>query len=778
VTISSEGGSQTINVQATDMSNNVSTLTLTLNLDFTPPTVAFAAAPPTSTGSSSVTLSATIADALSGINAGYCNGQVATVASGTLSCAVNLHKGHNAVFVEVFDVAGNATVLSTLIARTGAANALKIQPEQLTLLVNDERPIQVVDDAGQVVTTPFNWTSTDTDLAHVDTTNGNVVVATGTGGVTLTASDGALSASIDVTVLAGTSVTLGSAVWAIAPLPDGTFTTLVGGAHDGQGPTILAFASPSTEEGAGTLLALGPDGSRKWDITVPDTGWSDLIAMPDGGALLPVRLTRVGRTGSGVLWRARPGGSVVSDGWTAGRPAAAVGPDGTVVAVLESGDVDREVVSLAAETGAVQWRVPLGHSSSLTRHVDCSSFYPDIFDEFAAQVSGPVIDDHGTAFVFVKTSEREFDCQPNEGNPQVSGHESGSMQLLSISSSGSATWSALESYDVQQTAPAGQFQMPSYTMATGRSLTPVTGGGALAIRNQYVNTNGDETPTATIVSTHGTDSDMSFSPGLDYFGDVLLGEDHVAYGDTFGEALTGLAFDVRTGSTLATFPGEAPGAALAGGCVLWGGGTGWTIRDASGTELESAPYPPDGSVHVSGALWVSAGSGSIVATLGLNLTYADSPFPVSGGVGRTSGAGTPSVRNFSASTVIVKSEECSDGFQPVDPLLVAGVPGNHYGKIDGIKPPSWNGDWLKVSNGFSVNIESNGDPLPYAGLLVAALACWQNNPSASDYVKCGGRKVEPEWSLPLTEGGKGAVDWKYPRPAVFDCGPKPWWKFW
>jgi hypothetical protein len=101
-----------------------------------------------------------------------------------------------------------------------------------------------------------------------------------------------------------------------------------------------------------------------------------------------------------------------------------------------------------------------------------------------------------------------------------------------------------------------------------------------------------------------------------------------------------------------------------------------------------------------------------------------------------------------------------------------------YAPFDGVQPPvsGWSaGDWFKVQDGIRVKVEAGGLPPTPSGLGLV-WACWSDNPADADYVKCGGHKAEPHWSMDLNRGGAGAVDWQYPRPSTLSCGSEPWYK--
>jgi hypothetical protein len=137
-------------------------------------------------------------DALSGLDGIYCNGQQAILDGGSFTCTVPLAKGYNVIIVNAQDLAGHGTSVAATVTRSVAPGALSIQPAQLTLLAGDLRPIQVVDDLGQLVTTGLTWSTSDDTIAEVDTTDGFAVAAHALGSATLTVTAGSLTADLAV----------------------------------------------------------------------------------------------------------------------------------------------------------------------------------------------------------------------------------------------------------------------------------------------------------------------------------------------------------------------------------------------------------------------------------------------------------------------------------------------------------------------------------------------------------------------------------------------------
>jgi len=109
ITVSTEAANQVNSGTATDRAGNTATASVTLNIDKTPPAVTISSPANGATlGSSPVTVTGTITEALSGIANIGCNGNPATLSGSTFACNVPLVDGANTIVVDAMDVAGNA----------------------------------------------------------------------------------------------------------------------------------------------------------------------------------------------------------------------------------------------------------------------------------------------------------------------------------------------------------------------------------------------------------------------------------------------------------------------------------------------------------------------------------------------------------------------------------------------------------------------------------------------------------------------------------------------
>jgi RHS repeat-associated protein len=128
-TITTEGASQVVSATATDAIGESATASVTLKIDKTAPTLAITSPANNSTvTTSSLPVSGTVADSLSGVAAVTCNGAAATVQSGTFSCTVTLTNGSNTITVQATDVAGNSST-QTITVSFGTPSIADFNPK-------------------------------------------------------------------------------------------------------------------------------------------------------------------------------------------------------------------------------------------------------------------------------------------------------------------------------------------------------------------------------------------------------------------------------------------------------------------------------------------------------------------------------------------------------------------------------------------------------------------------------------------------------------------------
>jgi RHS repeat-associated protein len=184
VTVSTETASQTVNGTATDRAGNQKAASIVVKLDTHDPLVAITSpASNTTVTSSSLTVTGSVSDSLSGVAGVTCNGGTAAITGGTFSCGVALNPGDNIITTVATDAAGNT------------ASATR------TITYNPDSQLPVI-----IITSPANnsltrqatiiVSGTATDDVAVASVSVNGTPATLTNGswtasITLTAGDGA-----------------------------------------------------------------------------------------------------------------------------------------------------------------------------------------------------------------------------------------------------------------------------------------------------------------------------------------------------------------------------------------------------------------------------------------------------------------------------------------------------------------------------------------------------------------------------------------------------------
>jgi len=195
-TVSTEGGNQVITGVATDLAGNIATAAVTVNLDKTPPGVSVTSPMSGSTigqSSSSISVSGSDADSLSGVAGVSCNGAAATLSGSKFTCTVSLVKGSNTVALQAVDVAGNAGTSNLALTYAPAPQVTITAPNNLS--VTNLSPATVngtVSDPTASVTingiaVPQSSGSFSIPVPLVEGLNTLAAVATNTSGVASTA---------------------------------------------------------------------------------------------------------------------------------------------------------------------------------------------------------------------------------------------------------------------------------------------------------------------------------------------------------------------------------------------------------------------------------------------------------------------------------------------------------------------------------------------------------------------------------------------------------------
>ena len=230
-------GANSITVIATDKAGNLTTLTRTVTLDTTPPSVTVTPADGTYTNNASLTVSGTATDT-NGIQSVTVNGAAVTVnqADGSFSKAITLAAGANTVTVIATDKAGNQTTITRTATLDTTPPAVTVIPADATYTNNAALTVSgTATDAGGIQSVTVNGAA-----VTVNQTDGSfskaVTLVAGANSITVIATD---KAGNQATVTR--TVTLDTTPPALTVSPaDNTFTdnasvTVSGTATDASG---------------------------------------------------------------------------------------------------------------------------------------------------------------------------------------------------------------------------------------------------------------------------------------------------------------------------------------------------------------------------------------------------------------------------------------------------------------------------------------------------------------------------------------------------------------
>jgi hypothetical protein len=452
-------------------------------------------------------------------------------------------------------------------------------------------------------------------------------------------------------------------------------------------------------------------------------------------------------------------------------------PNGNIVALLATENAaDRELVSLAGDTGAVRWRQALPRRrGDVTLNVDCHMGYDSYGDDTSASATALTIDETGTTYLYVSTGSSFFDYAAGGECEMYAAAQEGTLSLMKITETGSVSETTLQTYAVSQTGPAPGFELPTYTSGTPGTMVPVAGGGVVATYTTHTISPGSTTAD-TILTTHDAATFFTNHYPTEV-GAVADAEDgRVVVSD--GAQIQFV--DTASGATTASYNGELV-EVLADNEVLVINDGQVEHRDQSGSLIDAGPGILEAAVRMGQALWAKLDASGVSGIVSLDSSSGNVLNETI--VGETVSAirfpRWPFVENLTGLVVVVKNEGCLAGFDTVGPFA------NYYRRVDGVKPVLVNGwgilDWFKIPDFAWVVVNPYGDQ-PTAGgpssliipegLPFSQKFCRQDDPSQPNYVNCWGRRVEPTWSDSDEDGGLNFRDWRYPRPVGEDvCNP-------
>ena len=422
------------------------------------------------------------------------------------------------------------------------------------------------------------WTTSDPSVAAFSVEDPSSLEAVGPGDATVTATLDSLTATAQVTVVAGETLPVGTVSWAADP-PAGLV----------PGGSVYTYRVDSTVP---ELYGVEYDGSRvqyrgyAWNgdavrVDVPALSDGEYVSQTMGdtsGGLVvafDAGVVRFAGPDDTVPWRYDASGSVQD---------IAQGADGVIYVVEVMSDGFTEVVLLDGETGAAFQRVGLRlHSVWKTWNWDCEPNRNYSGEDWAGV--GPISVGHdGTAYLPVVTREDYYDYEPCGVG---TGHWTGRAYLLSVTADGSSTLQLLHE------ATSDDDYWAVGTWGTTQAL-PDDSGGVLTTwlidhadhgesLSIYVRDGG--TTTYTLPGSAWTQG----SPAVHSYRD-LVGDDGLAY---LGGDLQ-LALDMATGTVRMTSaePGQ-PVVPLADGGAWIQDGNLLKDIDATGSLIDNGLVPLD-----------------------------------------------------------------------------------------------------------------------------------------------------------------------------------------
>lgn len=418
-TVSTEGTGQIVTGTATDAAGLSASTSVTLNVEKTPPIIAIGSPAEQSVlTSSSATVTGTVTNSLTSASGVTCNGVAASLSGGAFSCNISLVPGVNLVMVNATDVAGNMAGARLHLVYSAAlppANALQVTPAQVTMLVGETQQFTAVDEQGRP-RPDATWTVSDTNIAAITTDSAPTLTGLAAGQVTLTATVGSVSADAQVTIVAGTSLPVGTVRWSAPPISGFTTQRIIQAAPSSANTPDLY--SLDTDSGGNYLVrAFTGDGQQLWQTTIPVSTLSGLDAssgqaMGDtsGGLLLfgssgaSTVLDIDGQTGS-IAWQS----SSATWGYSS---SAALGPDGSVF-VQDLQDQNGAMLKINPETGLAStlYVGPVNSGpSSLT--ANCNSGVPTLivlgYGSWPASLSSPIVDAQGNVLFTASTGTTSY----------------------------------------------------------------------------------------------------------------------------------------------------------------------------------------------------------------------------------------------------------------------------------------------------------------------------------------------------------------------------------
>lgn len=369
ILVTTSGAGQVVRGTAEGEGGETASTAVTLNIDGMPPAVSIdSPAGMTATGAASIAVVARAADAISGLLSATCNGQPAPISeSGIIRCDVPLFIGANDVVVEVSDRADNSGSAGFRIVRTASVPRVSVIPENIGMIVGQVTTVQVQDAAGLPVGRVV-WESTDPSIGEMSNDGRHLFTAKAPGRAWLTASTGAVSGRMLISVYAGDRLPAGATRWQIGsvmilqtpdtqPLKAGDTVNAVATNRNAGEPTTIESINRTT----------GWLNWRERPATQPEEMATAIRAMTVGGGAVLAFDTADGRSAllrtGGPQWRYQFPNRI--------RPELVLSKDGGIFVLETTRAGFTQLVGLDGATGHVGLRQPLPNGTHLVLSVEC-----------------------------------------------------------------------------------------------------------------------------------------------------------------------------------------------------------------------------------------------------------------------------------------------------------------------------------------------------------------------------------------------------------------------
>lgn len=321
-----------------------------------------------------------------------------------------------------------------------APSSLQVTPSTVNMQVGGTQQFTAVDNLGHP-RSDVTWTVSNMSVGSVTPDSSPVLTALAAGQVTLTATDGSVSAQAQITVVSAGSITPGTPLWSVSLAPGFSPLQLVQAMPSPTGPDMYSLQLSS--DGTRTLIqAMTNDGQQVWQNELPAVNASNVPDASGGilatenqtcnqGQTAPMTIVDTDPTSGEPLWQitaqgipgAGPGGSTLYCYPDAPQMAVRSAIDGAVIISAPgntSGLPELEVVN--GQTGQLLSTQPYIPPSSYTESngTVLNGYSP---------IGPPIVDSNGNTWV-------EYEVLQIAYPPQIT---SATLYLLEVATNGAQT---------------------------------------------------------------------------------------------------------------------------------------------------------------------------------------------------------------------------------------------------------------------------------------------------------------------------------------------------